>query len=140
MKRKEKKHEKNGELIPMIIFSLWLFILILPAVFNFQEASIVGKVFMIIGSSIFLLIYIALFVLIIKDKSNDIYKTKRQKIWAVVIFVAIFVLYAWLLLRYFDSDIWGTFGYVSAGIFLVMIMGGCYTAVNNFRHLLIMKK
>lgn len=136
MKRKEKKHEKNGELIPMIIFFLWLFLLILPAVFNFQEATIVGKVFMIIGSSIFLLTYIALFVLIIKDKSNDIYKTKRQKIWAVVIFVAIFVLYAWLLLRYFDLDIWGTFGYVSAGIFLIMIMVGCYVAVNNFRSLL----
>lgn len=136
MKRKEKNRGELSELVGGLVIILWLFLLLLPVLFDFQSATVVGKIFMIIGSSIFLLIYIALFVLTVKDKSNDIYKTRRQKIWAIIFFIVILILYVWLLLGYFDSDIWGTLEYVVMGAFLIMVMYGCYSLVNGFRPLL----
>ena len=128
--KENKKHDRRNKIIGWVLF---VFLLWLPVLFDFDSASMVGKVLMVIGSVCCLLIYILLFVTMLKNNSNNISKSQKKK--NIAIFVIIFILYVWLLLRYFDPNIWGTFGFVVIA-FLIMVLWGCYTLVNNLRPML----
>lgn len=120
------------ELVGGLIFGLWFFLLFIPAFFTFQSATITGKVFMIIGSVLFVTVQI-LFILCIeklyKKNNND----KKSLLYLRIFYVASFIFYVYLLLRYFDDNIWGSFDIVVSLGFLFGVLYGSYCLILHFK-------
>ena len=116
-------------IVSVFLIALLVFLFFIPIVFNFQEAPIAGKVFMVIGSVAFSALHVSIFV------CQVIIRRQEKKVLPfsdILLYVGIFLTYCYLILRYFDRDIWGTLTtfYGLVGIFILVF--GLYSIIKHF--------
>ena len=119
----------------IILYLALLFILsLVPLMFDFSNLSTAGKVIIIAGSALFFVLFVgAIIYMEIKIlKRSNWKKSKKRGIRVAYICYAIFSIY--LLLRYFDYNIWGTLGYVLFGAFCAFIVGLIYYLSSLFKY------
>lgn len=119
----------------IILYLALLFILsIVPLMFDFANLSTAGKVIIVAGSALFFVLFVgAIIYMEIKIlKRSNVKKSKKRGIRIAYICYAIFSIY--LLLRYFDYNIWGTLGYVLFAAFCAFIAGLIYYLSSLFKY------
>lgn len=113
IKNQEAKIEIPDEFYMTLFFS-FLFCLFVPAIFNFNTASITGKVFMIIATIVAIVVCTGLMWISIKMKEKKL-----------IIFSSILILLLiWCGIHYFDYQMWGFRRYEIIGFGLLLIVGG----------------
>ena len=119
----------------IILYLALLFILsLVPLMFDFSNLLTAGKVIIIAGSALFFVLFVgAIIYMEIKIlKRSNVKKSKKRGIRIAYICYAIFSIY--LLLRYFNYNIWGTLGYVLFGAFCAFIAGAIYYLSSLFKY------
>lgn len=116
IKNQEAKIEIPDEFYITLFFG-FLFCLFVPAIFNFNTASITGKVFMIIASVISVIVLTVFMWISIKIKEKKL----------IIFFSILLVLFVWCGIHYFNYQMWGLRRYELIGFgFLLIVCGYIY--------------
>ena len=129
LRRKVIKSNVFINVISIVLTALLVFLFFIPIVFNFQEASVAGKVFMVIGSVMFFALHVTIFIVLVIIRRKD---KNVLSVTDILFYVGIFLVYCYLILRYIDRDVWGTITtfYGLCGIFILVF--GLYSIIKHF--------
>lgn len=140
MKRSDKRNavksfkKPNTDLFKILSVIFFLFILCLlcylcfiPVIHNFQEAHIVGKIFMVIGSIVFLV----LFTLFIWAWEKVNINNKKSQIFRTCSYLFVFTIYIIALLHYFNYTLWGNANIIWGIMILIFLLSGFYSFVKD---------
>ena len=116
------------ELLIAPILVIYIFLCFIPAIFNFNEASAVGKGFMIAGSFTFL----ALFILSIIGLEKVHKDNKKNKVFRIGSYVFVSIVYIISLLHYLNNALWGANGIVWGIVLAIVLLVGFYSVVKQF--------
>ena len=136
MKKKEKLDGLFIFVSATLIFhiALMIFLCFVPIIFDFHTATAAGRVFMIIGSVLFFLLFFSFVSSTEMIWNEEKGQQTQSTFWKWRVFYVLFFLFAtYLVLRYFNNTIWGTLGYSTVAIFGAIVVYGifCVLKVRN---------
>lgn len=130
VKEKKRLPKWSIVLITLTIYCISLFLIHIPLLFRYNTAPTIGKIFMIIGSAIFPVGII--FLIIFVKRQAKIHHLPKDFITIVVLTI---VYYLYILLSYFDENIWGSKIYYLAILCCVSIIYFAYSFISKFKNL-----
>lgn len=136
IQKKAIKSKEGGELIGLLIFAVLFFLAFIPVFFDYRSVSTVGRVFMIIGSSVYFILLCLIIIAIEKTREKDNEGKKSSMLKARITYIVILSFSVYTTLSYFNRSIWGSLGIVLAGAFVIFILFGIYNELNKINHIL----
>lgn len=121
--------------IAIVIFLLLTFLCSIPVIFDYVNASKVGKAFMIVGTVLFYAIYILSVVVVEILQKNIGPEFRKNRIQMRIFYTVMFVLSIYWSLSYFSRNIWGTRSLGFILFYLIAMVIQIYIIVGNLRHL-----
>lgn len=135
MNKKETDKKNLAELIFILVFAIWFFLLLIPYIFDFNSVPMIGKTFMILGSIAFFIMFILVVVGVEIINRKEKYKNKKSVWLGRIAFLLILAFYVLGIFRYFNIKVNIIYTILFTSVGLIGLFSWAYNLINSLKDL-----